>query len=198
LNSVLSFLRQDAEHFHELVVIANLTPVPRLQYRVGLPRPGQWRELLNSDAAIYGGSNMGNGGRVTAADKPCHRQPYSAEFILPPLSILVFRPERGADKVVTNVEAAPERTPERLRGTSPALGGAESSAPVPPHPDPLPQREGTAKAGARQNDDDRFAAQQATIPPLPFGRGEGRGEGKGTEENAPETRADSQPVLPRT
>jgi 1,4-alpha-glucan branching enzyme len=112
LNSVLSFLRQDAEHFHELVVIANLTPVPRLQYRVGLPRRGQWRELLNSDAAVYGGSNMGNGGGVMAADKPCHGQPCSAEFILPPLSILVFRPERAADQAAPEAEAAPEETAE--------------------------------------------------------------------------------------
>ena len=95
---MLSFLRQDVEHFNELVVIANLTPVPRLRYRIGLPRPGNWRELLNSDAAAYGGSNMGNGGGVTAVAKPWHNLPCSAEFILPPLSILVFRPERAADK----------------------------------------------------------------------------------------------------
>jgi hypothetical protein len=113
LNSVISFLRQDAEHFQELVVIMNLTPVPRLKYRVGLPRPGFWRELVNSDATVYGGSNMGNSGGVTAADKQCHGQPYSAEFILPPLSILVFRPERAADKVIAvAAEAAPENAPE--------------------------------------------------------------------------------------
>jgi 1,4-alpha-glucan branching enzyme len=123
-NSVLSFLRQDAEHFHELVVIANLTPVPRPQYRVGLPRAGQWRELLNSDAAVYGGSNMGNGGGVMAADKPCHKQPCSAEFILPPLSILVFRPERAVDKVVAEPEAAPEKTPEVLPGASPVASAS--------------------------------------------------------------------------
>jgi hypothetical protein len=98
------------------VVIANLTPVPRLQYRVGLPRAGLWRELVNSDAAIYGGSNMGNGGAVMAVDKPCHKQPFSAEFILPPLSILVFRPERAADKVVAEPAAAPEKLPEKPPG----------------------------------------------------------------------------------
>ena len=59
-SSVLSFLRQDSERASELVVILNLTPVPRLKYRVGLPRPGRWREVLNSDAASYGGSNQGN------------------------------------------------------------------------------------------------------------------------------------------
>jgi 1,4-alpha-glucan branching enzyme len=192
LNSVVSFLRQDPEHFNELVVIANLTPVPRLQYRVGLPRSGPWRELLNSDAAVYGGSNMGNGGGVLAADKPCHGLPCSAEFILPPLSILVFRPERAADKVVAEPKAAPEKTPEPLLGGTPvaaasaavaspanpapdpgkafyripdsalkALDAVErapagsggvsqvsSGQPLPRHPNPLPQGEGTAKSGA--------------------------------------------------
>ena len=120
MNSVLSFLRQDAEHFNQLVVIANLTPVPRLRYRIGLPRPGKWREVLNSDAAVYGGSNMGNLGGVTAADKPWQGQPCSAEFILPPLSILVFRPERAADEVVAGAEAAPGKAPAALPDAKPA------------------------------------------------------------------------------
>jgi 1,4-alpha-glucan branching enzyme len=90
---VLSFLRQDTEPFSELAVILNLTPVPRQKYRIGLPRPGNWLEVLNSDAAIYGGSNMGNLGGVTAEEQKCHNQPASAELTLPPLSILVFRPE---------------------------------------------------------------------------------------------------------
>jgi 1,4-alpha-glucan branching enzyme len=110
LNSVVSFLRQDADHFNQLVVIANLTPVPRLRYRIGLPRPGNWREVLNSDAAVYGGSNMGNSGGVAAANKPWQGQPCSAEFILPPLGILVFRPERAADEVFGSAQAAPKTT----------------------------------------------------------------------------------------
>ena len=137
---MLSFLRQDSEHFHELVVIANLTPVPRLQYRIGLPRPGKWRELLNSDAAIYGGSNMGNSGGVTAAAKPWHNQPCSADFILPPLSILVFRPERVADKGGS----------ETLQGVDRSSSVASVSAPLSPHPGPLPGGEGIAKASAQQ------------------------------------------------
>ena len=83
--------------------------MPRLRYRIGLPRPGKWRELLNSDAAVYGGSNMGNLGGVLAAEKPWHNQPCSADFILPPLSILAFRPERAADKGVANPQAEPEK-----------------------------------------------------------------------------------------
>jgi 1,4-alpha-glucan branching enzyme len=92
-NSVLSFIRQTADGSHQLVVILNLTPVLREKYRVGLPRAGQWRESLNSDAAVYGGSNQGNLGGVRAENIPCHNQSCSAEFRLPPLSVLVLQPE---------------------------------------------------------------------------------------------------------
>ena len=92
-NSVLSFGRQNHDGSSQLVVILNLTPVPRSRYRIGLPKPGKWREALNSDAAIYGGGNQGNFGGVYADDYQAHGQPYSAEFSLPPLSLLVFRAE---------------------------------------------------------------------------------------------------------
>ena len=91
-NSILSFCRQDAEGRSQLVAILNLTPVVRQKYRVGLPSSGNWREVLNSDAAVYGGSNVGNLGGVTTSDYKCHGQPCSAEFTLPPLSIMVFKP----------------------------------------------------------------------------------------------------------
>ncbi len=89
-SSVLSFVRQDTQRRNSLAVILNLTPVPRYRYRIGLPRPGRWREVLNSDAAIFGGSNVGNQGGVTADGLKCHKQPCSAEFTLPPLSLMVF------------------------------------------------------------------------------------------------------------
>jgi 1,4-alpha-glucan branching enzyme len=92
-NSVLSFLRQTADGKNHSVVILNLTPVPRPNYRIGLPCGGKWKEALNSDAQIYGGSNQGNFGGVTAQNNPCHGQQYSAEFNLPPLSVLVFQAE---------------------------------------------------------------------------------------------------------
>jgi 1,4-alpha-glucan branching enzyme len=95
-NSVISFARQDSQRRSELVVIMNLTPVPRPRYRIGLPHPGKWREVLNSDAAVYGGSNQGNLGGVVATEHKCHNQPCSAEFTLPPLSILAFQPEKAA------------------------------------------------------------------------------------------------------
>jgi 1,4-alpha-glucan branching enzyme len=113
-NSVLSFLRQGPERASELVVILNLTPVPRFKYRIGLPRLGKWLEVLNSDAAVYGGSNVGNLGGVTAEDVECHNQPCSAEFTLPPLSIIAFRPakmervtEAKAIEAVVNTNGVP-------------------------------------------------------------------------------------------
>jgi len=92
-NSVLSFLRQTPDGSSQLAVILNLTPVPRPGYRIGLPRGGQWREVLNSDAELYGGSNQGNLGGVKAQNHPCHGQSHSAEFNLPPLSVMVFLAE---------------------------------------------------------------------------------------------------------
>ncbi|MCW5553095.1 MAG: 1,4-alpha-glucan branching protein GlgB [Verrucomicrobiae bacterium] len=92
--SVLSFARRDPQGAGILVAILNLTPVVQPRYRVGLPRPDRWREALNSDAATYGGSNLGNLGGVLAEAHPWHGQPYSAEFTLPPLSVVVFQPEQ--------------------------------------------------------------------------------------------------------
>ncbi|MBI2928553.1 MAG: 1,4-alpha-glucan branching protein GlgB [Verrucomicrobia bacterium] len=89
-NSVLSFLRQDQDQRRALLVILNLTPVLRGHYRVGLPRGGYWREALNSDAEIYGGSNQGNLGGVTAEAYQVHNQPFSAGIVLPPLAVCVF------------------------------------------------------------------------------------------------------------
>jgi 1,4-alpha-glucan branching enzyme len=72
-------------------VALNLTPIPRMAYRLGLPRDGRWDEVLNSDAEVYGGSNLGNLGGVTAEPYQVQNQPFSAAFTLPPLSVTVFR-----------------------------------------------------------------------------------------------------------
>ncbi|MBW2701708.1 MAG: 1,4-alpha-glucan branching protein GlgB [Deltaproteobacteria bacterium] len=76
---------------HEVLVVLNLTPVVRKGYRVGAPRPGWYREVLNSDASIYGGSNAGNGGGVQSQDIPHHGQPFSLELTLPPLAGLILK-----------------------------------------------------------------------------------------------------------
>jgi len=86
---VVSYLRWgDGE---ELVVILNATPVIRPSYRIGTPRPGRYRELLNSDAVAYGGSNVGNGGFIDTQNQPCHGHPWSLELTLPPLAGLVLK-----------------------------------------------------------------------------------------------------------
>lgn len=92
-NSVMSFVRQNRAGTKHLLVILNLTPVLRTNYRLGLPLGGFWREVLNSDAVAYGGSNQGNLGGVTAQEHPLHNQSYSAEFTIPPLNVSVFRHE---------------------------------------------------------------------------------------------------------
>jgi 1,4-alpha-glucan branching enzyme len=92
-NSVLSFMRQDTQRTSEVAVILNLTPVVRYKYRIGLSRPGKWHEALNTDAAIYGGSNVGNLGGVISEGVESHGQAHSAELTLPPLGVVAFTHE---------------------------------------------------------------------------------------------------------
>jgi 1,4-alpha-glucan branching enzyme len=72
-------------------MVANFTPVPRHGYRIGLPWAGRWREILNTDTGIYGGSGTGNLGDVTASDVASHGLPALAERTLPPLATLYFQ-----------------------------------------------------------------------------------------------------------
>jgi 1,4-alpha-glucan branching enzyme len=90
--SALAFLRRDRAG-REIAVVCNFTPVPRHDYRLGVPRVGHWRELLNSDAELYGGSNQGNLGGVRSEPLAWHGQPQSIRATLPPLAICFFRAE---------------------------------------------------------------------------------------------------------
>jgi 1,4-alpha-glucan branching enzyme len=89
--SVLGFLRRGEERDRPIVVLANFTPVVRYDYRVGLPSPGVWEEILNTDAEAYGGSGVGNLGRVEAQALAHHGRPYSAPCTLPPLAAVWLR-----------------------------------------------------------------------------------------------------------
>jgi 1,4-alpha-glucan branching enzyme len=89
-SSVVSLLRKARRDDRTVLIICNFTPVPRLNYQVGVPRGGLWRELLNSDAKDYGGSGMGNMGEVEAAPVPTHGRHFSLLLTLPPLSTLFF------------------------------------------------------------------------------------------------------------
>jgi 1,4-alpha-glucan branching enzyme len=93
-SSVLSFVRRAGDPQDFLVVVANFTPVVRDNYRVAVPQPGSYREILNSDAEFYGGTNVGNLGSVRADRIPWVGREYSLNLRLPPLAVLILKPER--------------------------------------------------------------------------------------------------------
>jgi 1,4-alpha-glucan branching enzyme len=92
--SVFAYLRFGAPEDAPVLVVCNFTPVPRRDYRVGVPEPGTWQEIFNSDSATYGGSNLGNGGLAIAEDHSSHDQPCSLSLLLPPLATVIFKAGR--------------------------------------------------------------------------------------------------------
>jgi 1,4-alpha-glucan branching enzyme len=115
--SILSYVRKnDDDH---MVVVVNFTPVPRYGYRIGVPEPSVYREILNSDSEFYGGSNLGNGGQALVAEAlPWMERPYSLNITLPPLAGIVLQPERAP---APSEEPAPHLEEEAMpsRGTTP-------------------------------------------------------------------------------
>jgi len=93
--SVVSFVRRAKEPRDFLLFVCNFTPIPRHRYDVGVPAPGFYRELLNTDAQVYGGSNVGNSGGVHAELAPHHGQPHHLVLTLPPLATVVFKRSGG-------------------------------------------------------------------------------------------------------
>ncbi|MGH8123458.1 MAG: alpha amylase C-terminal domain-containing protein, partial [Rudaea sp.] len=89
--SVYAWLRRGAPGDAMVAIVCNFTPVPRHGYRIGLPQAGRWREILNSDAQIYGGSGMGNLGGVDAHAHPSHGFAAAAEVTIPPLGAVYFQ-----------------------------------------------------------------------------------------------------------
>ncbi|MDR0965925.1 MAG: 1,4-alpha-glucan branching protein GlgB [Myxococcales bacterium] len=92
--SVYSFVRYAKDRRDFTIFVCNLTPTPHENYRIGVPEAGLYTELLNSDAGIYGGSNMGNGGAVQADPQPWQAFQNSMAITLPPLSVTVLKPQR--------------------------------------------------------------------------------------------------------
>jgi 1,4-alpha-glucan branching enzyme len=105
-NSVFSFLRKGKAPGDVALVVCNFTPVPRHNYRVGVPRGGRWEEVLNSDAPLYGGSGQGNLGGVDAAPVPSHGRPYLLTITVPPLAMVVFRWKEEAPTMGENGQEA--------------------------------------------------------------------------------------------
>ncbi|MDF0644481.1 MAG: 1,4-alpha-glucan branching protein GlgB [Nitrospira sp.] len=90
-HSVVAFLRKAKDSEVQLLCVCNFTPVPRHAYRIGVPRTGYYRELLNTDSSVYGGSDLGNAGGLRSQEIPSHGFPASLSLILPPLSVLYLR-----------------------------------------------------------------------------------------------------------
>ncbi|MFL6573948.1 MAG: 1,4-alpha-glucan branching protein GlgB, partial [Burkholderiales bacterium] len=91
--SALSFLRLAGDEAPPVLAVFNFTPVPRFNYRVGVPRGGYWRELLNSDAEIYGGGGLGNYGGTDALPMPYEEYSHSLTLTLPPLAAVFLKPD---------------------------------------------------------------------------------------------------------
>jgi 1,4-alpha-glucan branching enzyme len=94
-DNVFAFARRSEDSERVVVFVANLSPVPRHGYRLGLPRSGKWVEALNTDSTYYGGSDVGNLGGVEAEPAGWNSQPFSAEVTLPPLGALWLVPEQS-------------------------------------------------------------------------------------------------------
>jgi 1,4-alpha-glucan branching enzyme len=90
-NSVVSLIRRARDPNDFCIVVANFTPVPRAAYRIGVPEGGWYRELLNSDGAIYGGGDVGNAGGILAEPIPAHGFDYSISLLVPPLGFLLLK-----------------------------------------------------------------------------------------------------------
>ena len=90
-NSVLSFMRRGKHAEDLIVVVLNATPVAREGYRLGVPQAGYYREVLNTDAAHYGGSNVGNAGGQQASDQPAQGHSHSLVLTLPPLAAVYLK-----------------------------------------------------------------------------------------------------------
>jgi 1,4-alpha-glucan branching enzyme len=91
-NSIIAFLRKAPDAQDHILCVCNFTPVPRYNYCLGAPREGFYREVLNTDASIYGGANIGNGGGLYAQAQSSHGFPFSLHIALPPLSVLFLKP----------------------------------------------------------------------------------------------------------
>jgi 1,4-alpha-glucan branching enzyme len=90
--SIVTFCRFSRNQERLLLCACNFTPVARRGYRVGVPRPGFYREAINSDASVYGGGDVGNAGGVASEPVPWHGQPHSVMLTLPPLAALWLIP----------------------------------------------------------------------------------------------------------
>ncbi len=129
--SCYAYTRLASDGEENLVVALNFTPVPRHDYRLGVEEPGFYKEALNSDAAIYGGGNVGNQGGVYSDDIPCHGRTHSISVTIPPLGVVVFKrtgPKPTPSKAIASEKAA--IVVEKTEAVAMAKEPKSSSAPV--------------------------------------------------------------------
>jgi 1,4-alpha-glucan branching enzyme len=93
-DSVLVYVRKAKDPHDFVIVCCNFTPVPRIDYKIGVPEACWYEEISNSDSTFYGGSDLGNGGGIQALPQESHGRPASMEVTLPPLATVVFKPRR--------------------------------------------------------------------------------------------------------
>jgi 1,4-alpha-glucan branching enzyme len=96
VSGIVSFLRKSTSGDEQVLVVCNFTPVTRFGYRVGVPFPGRWQELINSDGMIYGGSGQGNKGGFEPNDIEWHGRPWSLSLTVAPLAVMFFKGRRPA------------------------------------------------------------------------------------------------------
>ncbi|MBF1263204.1 MAG: alpha amylase C-terminal domain-containing protein, partial [Lautropia mirabilis] len=171
-HSVLAYLRHGNAPKDTLLVVFNGTPVPHHNYRLGAPQGGRWQEIFNSDASIYGGTDVGNQGFVDALDEGTHGRPYSLELILPPLGLLVFKhvdtpaakalpKAKGAAPAAKKPEAAPATAkPAKAEAPAPKAAVAKTSA----APKAFETRAAEPKAAAPKAAAPKAAAPKAAAP----------------------------------
>jgi 1,4-alpha-glucan branching enzyme len=152
-NSVLSFIRRGPQRQDEVVVICNFTPVPRYNYRIPVPHPGYYREVLNSDAGVYWGSNVGNAGGVWAVENAWGDSGWELSVTVPPLGMLILKPDPGEDPQLEAAEpttdqsdqAANDPLPQVVEPSEPSISLEDIDA-----RSPLLPAEAPATAGAKR------------------------------------------------
>ncbi|AUB79638.1 1,4-alpha-glucan branching protein GlgB [Candidatus Thiodictyon syntrophicum] len=130
--SVLSYVRKDKAGGRLVVAVFNFTPVPRNNYRIGVPKAGFWREALNSDAEFYGGSNVGNQGGVRSEDVSWMGRPHSIPIALPPLGGLILVHESHRDELPPVKGAGTDAPPADLDTLDVDAGPLASAAVIAP------------------------------------------------------------------
>jgi 1,4-alpha-glucan branching enzyme len=153
-NSVLSFLRRGPKKQDEMVVICNFTPVQRYNYRIPVPHAGYYREVLNSDAEAYWGSNVGNAGGVWAVENTWGDSGWELSVTVPPLGILILRPDPGEDHQLETAESATGRSnqetndppPEAIEPSEPRMSLEDVDAGTPLLSAEAPETRGKKRA----------------------------------------------------